>query len=173
MARFPSFYGWIVFQNVYVYTDMYTAHFLFPLIHWWKQAASASWLLWRILLWTCGCRYLYKKVILFPLEIFKLLDPMAVLLFFFFFFSFLGPHLRHMEASRLGIKSELHLPTYATAMWDPSHVWDLYHSSRQLWSLNPLSKARDQTCILLDIRRIFYRWAMMGTPNFYFFEKPP
>ena len=53
-------------------------------------------------------------------------------LFFFFFFSFLGPHLRHMEASRLGIKSELHLPTYATAMWDPSHVWDLYHSSRQL-----------------------------------------
>ena len=32
---------------------------------------------------------------------------------FFFFFS--GPHLRHMEVSRLGVESELQLPAYTTA----------------------------------------------------------
>ena len=31
-------------------------------------------------------------------------------LFFFFFFGFLGPHPRHMEVSRLGVKSELPTP---------------------------------------------------------------
>jgi len=50
--------------------------------------------------------------------------------FFFFFFCFLGPCLRHMEVSRLGIKSELQLTAYATAtaMQDPSLICD----SRQL-----------------------------------------
>ena len=27
----------------------------------------------------------------------------------------------------------------------------LYHSSRQRWILNPLSKARDRTCVLMDM----------------------
>ena len=31
----------------------------------------------------------------------------------------------------------------ATAMWDPSHVCDLCHSSQQCWILKPLSEARD------------------------------
>ena len=35
--------------------------------------------------------------------------------FFFFFFVFLGPYPQHMEVSRLGIESELQLPTYTTA----------------------------------------------------------
>ena len=37
---------------------------------------------------------------------------------------FLGPHLRHMEVPRLGIKSELRLPAYTTAaaMQDLSHI---------------------------------------------------
>ena len=34
---------------------------------------------------------------------------------FFCFFCFLGPHSRHMEVPRLGVKSELQLPTYATS----------------------------------------------------------
>ena len=40
----------------------------------------------------------------------------------FFFFFFLGLHLWHMEVPRLGVESELQLPTYttATAMQDPS-----------------------------------------------------
>ena len=60
--------------------------------------------------------------------------------------------MRHMEVSRLGVKLELELPVYArdTAMWDPSLICDLHHSSRQLQILNPLSKARDQTRVLKD-----------------------
>ena len=45
---------------------------------------------------------------------------------FFFFFFFSGPPLRHMEVPRLGIKLELQLPVYATAMPDPSLICDLH-----------------------------------------------
>ena len=59
-----------------------------------------------------------------------------------------------MEVPRLGVESELKLPAYttaiATAMWDLSHVCNLSHSSWQCWIHNPLSKARDQTLILMD-----------------------
>ena len=57
-----------------------------------------------------------------------------------------------MEVPRLGVQSELQLLAYAraTAMQDPSHICSLYHSSQQHRILNPLSKARDQTCILID-----------------------
>ena len=72
--------------------------------------------------------------------------------FFFFFFCFLGPHPQHMEIPRLGVKLELQPQAYttATATWDPSHICNLYHSSQQHWIPNPLSEARDQTCILMD-----------------------
>ena len=36
-----------------------------------------------------------------------------------FFFSFLQPHPQHMEVPRLGLKSELQLPTYTTATTSP------------------------------------------------------
>ena len=57
-----------------------------------------------------------------------------------------------MEVPRLGIESELQLSAYATATATPdlSHICSLYHSSRQCWSLNPLSAARNQTHILMD-----------------------
>ena len=53
--------------------------------------------------------------------------------FFFFFFCFLGLHSQHMEVPRLGVESELQLLAYATAtaMWDPSLVFSLHHSSWQ------------------------------------------
>ena len=35
--------------------------------------------------------------------------------------------------------------TTATATWDPCHIFNLHHSSRQRRILNPLSKVRDQT----------------------------
>ena len=59
---------------------------------------------------------------------------------------------RHMEVPRLGVKSELSLPAYttATARGDLSRVCNLHHSSRHHWILNPLSMARDWTCILMD-----------------------
>ena len=52
----------------------------------------------------------------------------------FFFFFFLGPNLWHMEALRLGVKSELQLPAYATAiaMPDSSCVCDLHHNTGSL-----------------------------------------
>ena len=53
---------------------------------------------------------------------------------------------------RLGVESELHQPAYTTAttMWDLSRICDLHHSAWQRQILNPLSKARDQTCVLMD-----------------------
>ena len=47
-----------------------------------------------------------------------------------FFFSFLGPHLQHMEVPRLGLKSELQLLAYTTAttMPDPGGICDLSHN---------------------------------------------
>ena len=61
-----------------------------------------------------------------------------------------------MEVPRLGVQSELYLLAYAaiTAMPDQSCVCDLHHSSQQCHIPNPLSKARDWTCVLMDVRFI-------------------
>ena len=69
-----------------------------------------------------------------------------------FCFHSLGSHPQHMEVPKIGFESELQLPAYATAAatWDPSRVCNLHHSSWQSLILNPLSEARDQTCILMD-----------------------
>ena len=82
--------------------------------------------------------------------------PCLFFSFSFFFFGFLGPHPQHMEVPRLGVKSQPQLPAYATvtATPDPSHVYNLHHSSWQHWILNPLSDARDQTHIFMDTSRI-------------------
>ena len=40
--------------------------------------------------------------------------------------------------------------TTVTAMPDLRRICDLYRSSRLRWILNPLNKAGDQTCILVD-----------------------
>ena len=63
-----------------------------------------------------------------------------------------------MEVPRLEAEPELQLPAYtpATAMQDPSRLCDLPHSSRQRRNLNPLSKARDRTCILVDTSQICF-----------------
>ena len=56
---------------------------------------------------------------------------------FFFFFFFLGLHTRHIEVPRLGIKLELQLLGYATAiaMQDPSRDWDLHQAHSKIGSL--------------------------------------
>ena len=78
----------------------------------------------------------------------------------------LGLHLWHMEVPRLGVKSELHLLAYttATAVQDPSLVFDFHHSSGQCQIFNPLKEVRDQTHILMDISQVHNPWASMGTP---------
>ena len=57
-----------------------------------------------------------------------------------------------MEVPRLGAESQLEPLAYttATATWGLSHICDLHHSSRQHQILNPLSKARNRTHILMD-----------------------
>ena len=58
-----------------------------------------------------------------------------------------------MKIPRLGVDWELpYIP--ATTIPDPSHVCDLHHSSWQRWLLNPLSEARDRTCILMDTSQV-------------------
>ena len=79
-----------------------------------------------------------------------------------------------MEVPRLGLKSELQLPAYTTAiaMQDPSRVCNLHHSSRQRQILNPLSKARDQTHNLMVPSWICFHRATTGTPSILFLFTP-
>ena len=74
--------------------------------------------------------------------------------FVFVLFCFLGMYLQHVEVPRRGVKLELQLLAYATATWDPSLVYDLHRSSLWCRILNPLSGARDQTCVLMDISQV-------------------
>ena len=57
-----------------------------------------------------------------------------------------------MEVPRLGVKLELQLQAYTTAM-ATLHlicICELHNSLQQCWILNIVSKARDQTHILMD-----------------------
>ena len=77
-----------------------------------------------------------------------------------------------MEVPRLGVELELLLLAYTTAkaMWDPSHICKLHHSSRQHWTLNPLSEASDQTRNLMVPSWIHFCCAMTGTPKYILFK---
>ena len=86
--------------------------------------------------------------------------------YFIFNFVFLGLHAWHMEVPRLGVKSELYLLAYTTAIatWDPSLFCDIHHSSQQHQILNPLSGARNWTQVLWILVGFINHWAMMVTP---------
>ena len=86
------------------------------------------------------------------------------------FFLFLGLHPRHMEVPRLGVESELQMLAYtiATPTWDLSHVCNLY-SSWQCQIPDPLRKARDWTCILMEASQIRFCCAKMGDPKSHIF----
>jgi len=73
-----------------------------------------------------------------------------------YFIFFLGPRLQHTQVPWLGVELELQLLAYttATAMQDPSHIWDLHHSLQQHQIPNPLSKAKDRTRILMALSRV-------------------
>ena len=72
-----------------------------------------------------------------------------------------------MKVPRLGVKLELQWPahTTATAMPDPSHIFDLHHHSWQCGILKPLSGARNRTFILMDTSQVCYCWTTRGTPG--------
>ena len=72
-----------------------------------------------------------------------------------------------MEVPRRGAELELELLacTTATAMQDLSH--NTAYTTAQV--PNPLSEARDQTCILMVTRWICFHCATMGTPRLFIF----
>ena len=78
-----------------------------------------------------------------------------------------------MDVPRLRVQLELQLPAYttATAAWDPSHIWDLHHSSRQSQILNPPREARDRTHNLMVTIQICFHCATMSTPQTKYFLK--
>ena len=80
----------------------------------------------------------------------------------YLFLVFLWPFLRHMEVPRLGVKSEPEPLAYttATAAQDLSCFCYLHHSSQRHWILNPLSEARDWTCVFMDASQISFCWVM-------------
>ena len=88
-------------------------------------------------------------------------------LLFLCVFAFLGLHPRHMLVPRVGVKSEVQLPAYATttATWDLNRVCDLHHSSRQQQILDPLSKARNVLVDTLDL----FPFSRNGNSRFYLF----
>ena len=57
-----------------------------------------------------------------------------------------------MEVPKLEVKAELQLQAYTHSHGDTrsEHTYDLCHSSWQHQILNPLSKARDRTLILME-----------------------
>ena len=75
-----------------------------------------------------------------------------------------GLHLWHMEIPRLGVESDSCWPQLQPQQ-DLSCICNLHHSSWQCWILNPLSVARDQTCILVHASQFRFRWATTGTPD--------
>ena len=85
-------------------------------------------------------------------------------------YFFLELQVWHMEVPRLGVELELQLLAYSTAIatWDPSLVCTIHHSSQWSRILKPLSKARDQTHILMDTSWVCYCWVTTGTPMYSF-----
>ena len=79
-------------------------------------------------------------------------------------------NLWHMEVPRLGVQCELQLLAYttATAVPDRRCICDL-HCSPQHQILNPLSEARDRTCILMNNSQIHNPLSHNGnSPVIYF-----
>ena len=74
-----------------------------------------------------------------------------VFLLLLLLFCFIGLHLQHMEVPRLGVQLELTAQPRNTRS---ELCLRLHHSSRQRQILNPLSEARDQTHVLMDVRFI-------------------
>ena len=57
----------------------------------------------------------------------------------------------------------------ATALPDLSRVSDLHHSSPQCWILNPLSRVRDRTHILMNTHQVHFSLSHNGNSlNVYF-----
>ena len=74
-----------------------------------------------------------------------------------------------MEVPRLEVELKLQLLAYtpAAATQNPGHICNLHHSSCQPWILNPLSKARGQTRILMDPSQVINTLNHDGNSRFF------
>ena len=107
---------------------------------------------------------LFNKILMFlSVKIFSVCFDRFIL--FVRLFCFLGVWVWHMKVPRLGVESELQLPSYnaATAMLEPSHVCNLHHSSCQCWILNPLNGAKNWTHVIMDTSQVHFYWTTIGT----------
>ena len=95
-----------------------------------------------------SCRPMSKTVLVL-ISIFRSLS-----LFFFLLLFRAAPTVHGGSQAGGPIEAVATAYTTATAMQDPSHICDLHCNSWQCWILKPLSKARDQTCILMDPSRV-------------------
>ena len=131
------------------------------LLQTWKHTPASGPLHWLFMANHPTFKSLFKHYFLTQANPITLFIYLLLLLFL----VFLGPYPWHMEVPRPGVKSELLLPAYATAtaMPDPSCIYNLHHSSPQHWILNPLSGARDWTGIFMDPSWVHYHWATVGT----------
>ena len=88
----------------------------------------------------------------------KYLFFLLVVGFLFFLNAFLNASPAAYGSSQATGRSKLPLPAYttATATSNLSCVCNLYHSSWQCQIPDPLSEARDQTCILMDPTQVHY-----------------
>ena len=116
-------------------------HYIAFGLHWGSVDSTSSGLfMW---FWWCVCLFYFYPP--------HCPDYFSLIVTFFFLF-FLWPHLWHMEVPRLGVELELQRQAYtaATATPDLCHICYLCCGLWQCWILNPLIKARDQTCIFMD-----------------------
>ena len=93
--------------------------------------------------------------------------------FFFLLFFFLGLHLWHIQAPRLGSNRTYSCwPTPQVQQRGIQATSAIYTSAHSNTSqiLHPLIEARDQTYILTDTSRVCYHWATIGTPGSYIFQ---
>ena len=98
---------------------------------------------------TCGCKEVQGGT---GMEFGVSRHQLLHLFIYLFIYSFLWPHLEAYRSSQArgwigAAATSLH---QRTSKWDMSHFHNLCHSSQQCQSLNALSEARDQACILMD-----------------------
>ena len=69
---------------------------------------------------------------------------------------FLGPHLWHMEVSRLGVESEVQLPAYNTATATPVKATSAMH---QMWDTVPgyIFQIKNTKCSHISVHELNYQ----------------
>ena len=114
--------------------------------------------------WTQASKATHSQI-LNPLNHSRNTQEVGFCLFFLFCFCFLGPH---CGIWRFPGKGSIRSCSLQPMPQPHQHqIFDLHQSSRQCKICNPLSKARDQTCILMDAIQICFRWATVGIPLFF------